>query len=191
MGQEAECRMRLGDRVLKGKAYLETDHLLFRGDERVKVALKDLRGAEAADGMLTLRFPGGPAVLELGKAAERWAAKILHPPTRAEKLGTKSGTKVRLVGEFDAEFHHELRECAMVSRGADLVFYAAKKREDLRRVKQLAAGLSAGSGLWIVYPKGTAEIREVEVISAGRAAGLKDVKVARFSDTLTALKFIP
>jgi hypothetical protein len=172
MGQEVECRMRLRDRVLNGKAYLETDHLLFRGDERVKVALKDLREVTAASGVLTLEFPGGPAELELGKAAEKWAAKILRPATRAQKLGIKAGTKVRLVGEFEPEFRDELRECAVASRGAELVFYAASERKDLARVAKLAAGLDAGQALWILYPKGVAAIREVEVIAAGRAAGL-------------------
>ena len=33
-------------------------------------------------------------------------------------------------------------------------------------------------------------IREVEVIERGRTAGLKDVKVASFSATHTALKFV-
>ena len=46
------------------------------------------------------------------------------------------------------------------------------------------------AGLWIVYPKGRTEIREIDVINAGRAAGLKDVKVVRFSDVDTTLKFV-
>ena len=53
MGQEFECRMRLGRRVLSGKAYLETDHLLFRGEERVKILReaynKALKDAELMD----------------------------------------------------------------------------------------------------------------------------------------------
>lgn len=189
MGQEAECRMQIGKRMLRGKAYLETDHLLFRGDERVKILLKDLESVEAADGLLKLMFAGGPASLELGKAAEKWAAKILHPPTRAEKLGLKPGTKVRLVGDFDAGLRDDLRGCDVVARGGDVVLYAAQSRSDLARVAQLAK-LGAGAALWIVYPKGVETIREVEVIAAGRAAGLKDVKVARFSETHTALKFV-
>ena len=98
MGQEIECRMRYGKRWLAGKAYLETDYLLFRGDERVKVAFQDLTSVTAADGVLRLEFAGGPAELELGKAAEKWAEKILHPPSRLDKLGVKAGSTVRLVG---------------------------------------------------------------------------------------------
>src|SRR5215203_5213634 len=103
MGQELECRMRLGKRSLAGKAHLETDFVLFRGDERLKVAFKDLTSVTAKAGVLRLDFAGGPAELELGKAAEKWADKILHPPSRVDKLGVKKGTPVRLVGEFDPD----------------------------------------------------------------------------------------
>ena len=50
--------------------------------------------------------------------------------------------------------------------------------------------LAKSGALWIVYPKGKQEIKEVEVIEAGRAAGLVDVKVVKFSETHTALKFV-
>lgn len=75
MGQEIECRLRLGKRTLAGKAYLETDYVLFRGDERLKVLFKDLTSVKAADGILALDFPGGPAEFELGKAAAKWASR--------------------------------------------------------------------------------------------------------------------
>jgi len=42
----------------------------------------------------------------------------------------------------------------------------------------------------VIYPKGMKQITEVDVISAGRATGLKDVKVVGFSATHTALKFV-
>ena len=44
--------------------------------------------------------------------------------------------------------------------------------------------------LWIVYPKGRKEITERQVLDAGRAAGLVDVKVVSFSASHTALKFV-
>jgi hypothetical protein len=190
MGQELECRMRYQRRTLSGKAYLETDHLLFRGDERVKIALKDVKAARATDGVLTLEFAGGPAALELGAAAEKWAQKILHPPTRADKLGVKPGVTVRLVGDFDAAFLEELRATEIVKGKADLVFFLAPDRQVLERTPKLALSLKPAGALWIVYPKGVSAIREIEVLHAGRAAGLKDVKVASFSTTHTALKFV-
>ena len=187
MGQELECRMRYRKRSLAGKAYLETDHLLFRGEERLKIAFQDLTSVAASDGVLRLEFAGNLAELELGKAAEKWAEKILHPPSRLDKLGVKAGTRVQLLGGFDVAFIEELRErgAVEVDRDAEAVFYAAGRREDLARLRELA-----GAALWVIYPKGSAEIREVEVIEAGRSAGMKDVKVARFSETHTGLKFV-
>ena len=187
MGQELECRMRYGKKWIAGKAQLETDFLLFRGDERLKVAFRDFTSVSAADGVLRLEFAGGPAELELGKAAEKWAEKIVHPPSRLDKLGVKAGTTVRLLGEFDPDFVAELcGSGAVVSGGpADIVFLATAKSADLGKIPQVEGG-----ALWVIYPKGIAAIREIEVIQAGRAAGLKDVKVARFSETHTGLKFV-
>jgi len=193
MGQELECSLQYRNRTLTGKAYLETDYLLFRGEERLKVPLKDLTAVQAAGGLLKLEFTGGPATLELGKAAEKWANKILHPPSRAGKLGLKAGAEVRLAGEFEQDFLEELRGCAAELKGgkakADLVFFAAAAARDLDCVAKLKAWLKPAGALWVVYPKGVAAIREIEVLEAGRAAGLKDTKVASFSSTHTALRF--
>ncbi len=181
-------------RRLAGKAYLETDFVLFRGPERLKILFKDLTAVNAAGGVLTLEFGGGEAEFELGKAAEKWKEKILHPPSRLDKLGVKPGLAVHLAGEFEEGFLEELRtRDATVPEGrskVDLVFFAAQRAMDLRKVKGLAAGMKPDGAIWIVYPKGVTAIREVEVIEAGRAAGLKDVKVAAFSATHTALKFV-
>jgi hypothetical protein len=192
MGQELDCRMEYQGRTLAGKAYFEGDHILFRGGERLKIAIKDLQSVTAHAGILHLDFPGGPASLELGAAAEKWAYKILHPPSRADKLGIKPGLGVRVSGEFDREFHLELRDVQVVTGKAkvDLIFFAAPGREALAQIPKLAAGLKPAGVLWVVYPKGVSLIREIEVIHAGRAAGLKDTKVASYSSTHTALRFV-
>jgi hypothetical protein len=40
----------------------------FRGEERLKIAIKDLQSVTAQAGTLHLDFPGGPASIELGAA---------------------------------------------------------------------------------------------------------------------------
>ena len=194
MGQELECTMRLKRREFTGKALLETNHLLFRrgaglrarpGQARrpvpLKVPFSELRSVRAEDGVLKLDFEGGPAEFMLGKAAEKWARKILNPPSRADKLGLKPGSSVRLAGEFDAGFRRELEERGVVdARGkADLVFFAASATGELIRIGSLAARMNPDGALWVVYPKGVTVIREIEVLEAGRAAGLKDGFVRR------------
>jgi len=192
MGQELACTVRLGKRKLTGKVQLETDFILFRGDERLKLLFQDLTSVEAQAGVLRLDFPGGPAEFQLGAAAEKWARKILNPPTRLDKLGVKPETAVTLVGPFDPDFQTELAAAGArkVRKAADIIFLSAPETAALDRVASLLNGLHPDGAIWVVFPKGVKQIREIEVIEAGRAAGLKDVKVARFSATHTALKFV-
>lgn len=192
MGQELDCRMHYQGRTLAGKAHLEGDHILFRGEERLKIAIKDLASVNAQAGILHLDLQGGPVSFELGAAAEKWAYKILHPPSRADKLGIKPGLAVRLAGEFERGFLDELHDVQTIAGNAkaDLVFCAAPNRQALAQIPKLAAILKPAGALWVVYPKGVQLIREIEVLHAGRAAGLKDTKVASFSATHTALRFV-
>src|SRR5580692_185225 len=194
MGQELECKARIRRRAgIEGKAQLETDFVLFRGPERFKVSFAELTGVKADGGVLKLEFAGGPAELELGAAAEKWARKILNPPSLMDKLGVKPGLTVRLVGEFEPDFRKQVaeRKASAVPKGkSNLLFLAAARSVELKQIQKLKASLEPGGGLWVIYPKGVLEIKEIQVIEAGRAAGMKDVKVARFSATHTALKFV-
>jgi hypothetical protein len=197
MGQELVCKARIQHRItMEGRAQLETDFVLFRGPERFKVSFGELTAVEASGGVLKLEFAAGPAELELGDAAEKWARKILNPPSLMDKLGVKPGLTVRLIGEFDdfePGFRKEIaeRQAVAVAKGkCDLLFLVAGRSAELHRIGKLKANLKTGGALWVVYPKGVPEIKEIEVIEAGRAAGMKDVKVARFSVTHTALKFV-
>ena len=192
MGQEIECRIRFQEQAIDGKAYLETDHLLFRGSERLKVLFKDMTKVQAEGGVLHLEFIGGPAELELGSAAEKWAEKILHPPSRLHKLGVKAGMTVLVEGKFDEDFLADLANSHVetATDRADLIFLAAAGKGKLTLIRRLALRLKPDGGLWVIYPRSVENIREIDVIQAGRAADLKDVKVASFSLTHTALKFV-
>jgi hypothetical protein len=196
MGQEVQCSVHVGGRTLAGKAMLETDELLFRGDERVRIRLADIKRATAADGRLVVRHKGGTVSFELGKAATRWAERINHPPTLADKLGVKTGHRVALVGFDDPAFTKTLEERGAdvgrgsPRRGSDVVFLGVHRPRDLDRLETLEASMARDGAVWVVYPKGRKDPSEFDVIEAGKAAGFVDVKVARFSDTHTALKFV-
>ena len=192
MGQEIECRIRFQERAADGKAYLETDHVLFRGGERFKVLFKDMTKVQAEGGILRLEFAGGPAELDLGSAAATWADKILHPPSRLHKLGVKPGMAVEVVGNFDEDFLADLAGCHVEkpTQGADLIFLAVESKAKLYQIAKLAPSLKPNGAIWVIYPRGIEKIREIEVIQAGRRADMKDVKVASFSLTHTALKFM-
>src|ERR1700744_1879612 len=112
MGQERESTLRISKRRIEGEALLETAEIIFRpvdGSKRIKFAFADIiKSVKAVDGELRFHTEEGPAVLELGPAAEKWAEKILHPKSRSEKLGVKSGMQVSLIGKFEADVHKEL-----------------------------------------------------------------------------------
>jgi len=71
-----------------------------------------------------------------------------------------------------------------------LALSSANTRTDLDRLAALKASLTPEGALWIIRPKDVKEITEADTMAAGKAAGLVDVKVVRFSDTHTAEKFV-
>lgn len=195
MGNEAPCKLRHNGKTYSGKALLETSELLFRGETRLKIPFASISALEARGGELHVRTKEGLAVFSLGAQAEKWREKIANPKTVLEKLGVRAGERVSLNGEFPADFVASLKKCGAVllqEKAADCAWYflAAESRAELKRVKSLGALLRGAAGLWIVYPKGQTSITESDVRSSGLQAGLTDVKVARFSETHTALKFV-
>ena len=74
--------------------------------------------------------------------------------------------------------------------GSDLVLVAMSDRSELPRLAKLREAIKATGAIWVVWPKGRKEFREDDVRDFGKTAGLVDVKVARFSDTLSALKMM-
>jgi hypothetical protein len=200
MGQERETTLRIAKRRIEGEALLETAEIIFRpvdGSKRLKFTFADIvKSVKAVDGELRFHTEEGPAVLELGPAAEKWAEKILHPKSRAEKLGVKNAMRVSLVGKFDDTFERELSVATnnvakgKIAADSELIFVAVESSKGLSDVAKIAKSVKGAAGLWIVYPKGKKEITEIDVIGAGRKTGLKDVKVVGFSPTHTALKFV-
>jgi hypothetical protein len=190
MGMEAICSATWGKQTSEGKAQLETNYLLFRGDFRLKVLFTDLTAVRAHNGTLSLTFKDGPASLKLGPAAAKWAEKILRPPSRFQKLGIKPGVRVALAGSFEPTFTDEIREQVSDIESSDLIFLAVESAPDLGTLPEVVPQLPATAALWIIYPKGKQAIRETDVIGQGRAAGLTDVKVVSFSPTHTGLKFV-
>ena len=116
--------------------------------------------------------------------------------SRIEKLGVKKDADVLLLGiETDAAFVKELRGAGAAIRTsgaapADMIFATFRHRDDLRRLPALVSRIHADGAIWTLRPKGSKDLTEAEMMRAGQAAGLVDVKVVSFSDTLTAEKFV-
>jgi Protein of unknown function (DUF3052) len=196
MGAEAKCTVRIGRTKTEGKALLETDELIFRGgDLRLAIPYRSIRKLDAKDGALHVTWPDGAATFELGPAAVKWADKIRNPPSRIDKLNIKAGQRVLFVGLRDATLREEIETCgaSVLARGTepvDAIFVAANDRADLDRLVTVQKFLKRDGAIWVIRPKGSPNISESDVMQAGKAAGLVDVKVARFSETHTAEKFV-
>src|ERR687896_336691 len=83
-----------------------------------------------------------------------------------------------------------VRLSTRLSGEADIIFYGAESRPALNKLQALQKNLKRDGAIWVIRPKGVDAITEADVMKAGKAAGLVDVKVVRFSDTHTAEKFV-
>ena len=196
MGQETVCVARFGESVSKGKVLLESEDLRFRGAFRLTIPFGKMHSVAATGGELAVDFEGGRAIFELGDLAERWAEKIRNPRRLIDKLDVKPDARVAIVGVDDDSFLNQLRgrtrdvlRYSLVP-GLDLIFLQAETVARLEQIDALVPFLRRDGALWVIAPKGQRQITELDVLSAGRAAGLTDVKVARFSATHTAHKFV-
>jgi hypothetical protein len=200
MGAETDCKARFDKRVSAGHAMLETDYVLFRGDFRVKIPFQAMRQVRADGSWLKIESPEGVLELDLGAAAAaKWEQKILHPPSRLDKLGVKAGHKVAILGVVVRELAKELAG-EVAARGAeirkratpgtDIVFLGAERKIDLDSLAKLLPAIEPDGAVWIVYPKGVKIITEGDVMGATKAAGLVDTKICAFSKTHTALKAV-
>ena len=196
MGSETRCILRIGRKKLEGEALLESKELIFRGDERLKIPFAEIRSVIAEDGALEITWSGGAAVFEIGAAAERWAAKIRSPKSRLDKLGVKPGQVVAVIGVDDPTFEAELKErgadvrTGRIPKGAAIVFLGMASQKDLVRLVAAEQAIARNGAIWAVWPKGRAELKEDHVRATALKIRLVDVKVASFSDTLSALKLV-
>jgi hypothetical protein len=114
-----------------------------------------------------------------------------------DKLGVKAGSRVALVNLEDPSFMKLLsqRTTDVVigqPRGkCDLVFIGANEASDLRRLAKAKGWIEPNGAIWVVRAKGPGSpLKETDLIEAGLAAGLVDNKIASFSDTHGAMRFV-
>lgn len=113
-----------------------------------------------------------------------------------DKLGVKPEQLIVVVDVSDQKFLEDLASRvpgflrSEPVRDADQIFLGAEGVTELSRLKSLSRVIRKNGAIWVVYPKGQKHICEIDVIAAGKAVGLTDNKVARFSDTHTTLRFV-
>jgi hypothetical protein len=114
-----------------------------------------------------------------------------------DKLGVKPGAKVAVVDLDDPSFIKDLRQrTADVVVGTprakcDLVFMGANNAGDLKRLEKAKTWIEPNGAIWVVRAKGgRGPLKDIDLINAGLAAGLVDNKIASFSDTHGAMRFV-
>lgn len=114
-----------------------------------------------------------------------------------DKLGVKPGSRVAVLNLDDAEFLARLRErtkdivLGKPSRPCDIVFVGADEMRDLQRLKRVKSWIEPNGAIWVVRRKGAdRRLLDTDLIAAGLDAGLVDNKIASFSDTHSAMRFV-
>ena len=195
MGREARARVTWQGQESTGKALLETDEVVFRGDFRLRIPFAEVRSATAEHGTLLLKWKDQTAAFALGDEAAVWAPRILQPKPLIDKMNIKPGAKVVLLGVRDEAFLDTLVArtediTTRAGKGADVVVYLAETKQRLAKLPDLAKAIKPDGAVWVVHPKGRQDLKDIDVIAAGKAAGLVDNKVVKFSDTHSALRFV-
>jgi hypothetical protein len=197
MGLAADCRVDHGARSSSGRAQLETDALLFKGDFRLKIPLRDIRRLSTQDGRLEVRFGSETAVFHLGAAAERWGDKIRNPPSVLDKLGLKADMKVSVAGTVAdpallAAIEARAGDVAVgrPRAASDVIVFFAAAVTDLSRLETLRRSIVPAGAIWVVWPKGQPALKEDHVRAAALEVDLVDVKVASVSPVLSGLKLM-
>jgi len=109
MGLEANCVAWLDGQVSEGKAQLESEQVIFRGEFKITVQFHSIQHLSVASGKISILFDKGTLVLDLGALASKWEHKIRNPKSLLDKLGVKLGMKVGVQGVRDTGFLKEPR----------------------------------------------------------------------------------
>lgn len=116
--------------------------------------------------------------------------------TLLDKLGVKPGMRVAVIGLEDAGFMRELKarteDVALGRPRKDtaMVVLAVERTAQLGRLATLERAIARNGAIWVLWPKGGKTLKENTIRDAALARGLVDVKVAAFSDVLSALKLV-
>jgi hypothetical protein len=199
MGTEIVCEAKYKRASYRVKLHLDRQALTLRDELKLSIPLKEIQQVAAKDDRLTVKWNNDTVVLHVGNKAERLANSIRNPRSLLDRLGIKPDHTVSIVGLDDPSFVEELRQRTdavaedSVKAKSDVIFLRARQRANLQRLKTLRRSLKSNGAIWVLWKKGSkdpADVKESEVMAAGKAQGLVDVKIASFSDELSALKFV-
>ena len=196
MGAEAKSTLKIGRQSYDGTALLESDELRFRGETRLRIALRDVTGVSAADGILRIEHANGVASFVLGDKAESWAEKIRSPRTLSDKLGISRGMQVAVIDVDEREVLDDLSAkgaqlvMGSVPQNVPMVLFRVVRPSQLAALGSMTSRIARNGAIWVVHPRGDAAVADTVIFAAARDAGLTYTKVVRFSEQDTAEKLV-
>src|SRR6201999_3972908 len=102
MGQEADCTVHVGRKTSAGKALLETETLVFRGEFRLEIPFDQMKQVAVDGAALVVKTDEGETRFDLGKQiAEHWLRLIKEPKGLFEKLEIGPQSRVAVVDVRD------------------------------------------------------------------------------------------
>jgi len=114
-----------------------------------------------------------------------------------DKLGVRPGARVSVLGFDESWFLRDLSSrTAEVSAGrarsrSDVIIVWIAHRDDLDNVlRPLESKLVRNGAIWVFRPKGSPDIKETDVIDAGKRARLVDNKIASVSPTVSGMRLV-
>ena len=145
----------------------------------LKAALRTGAPADPANPGTMAGYSGTPLRRKLGIGPEAVVA-LLGAPTGFERTLDDLPAGVRFVKALRGQ--------------VDLILLFAHSQADLgQRLQPAARAVTAGVGMWIVWPKKTSpmakDLTEREVRAMGLATGLVDYKICAIDDDWSGLKF--
>ena len=116
--------------------------------------------------------------------------EAIAPLLDVNEVARRLGTEPRFVRRLIAERTTDLTQ-GDPKPETDVVLFGAEAPADLEPLPLLASRIRPNGAIWVVSRKGkAATLRYEEILDAAKAAGLVDNKVAAFSTTHTALRFV-
>jgi hypothetical protein len=112
-----------------------------------------------------------------------------------DKLVVKEGMRVAVIAIRDPGFVTDLRTRAEVfdgevPEGVEMVIFGVDSPEDMARLGELRDRIARDGAIWVVNPKGRKSFNSRHVMELGLETGMVDVKIAAFSETHSATKFV-
>ena len=195
MGLELkDCSAEIKGEFYHGRLHVDSKNLEFKNSE-LSWAVPVGKGTRVKiEGtQLTVSRGRKSAIFSIEEKLEKWADKILHPPTLGTKLGLKTGLRYWVRGELDPGLSEELDqvglEPAKGPKSCELVFVFLNSQPDLKKLDAALKSVKTKTHVWAIWPKGTKEIPQSAVIAEARKHGIGPGKGIAFDDVRSAMRF--